>query len=81
VDATIRNLDEEAYRLLKARAAVEGKTVGEALSEAIRVYLAQSRRGKSRSFRDVKVRDFGPGSERLSGEIDRVLYGWPRDRR
>ena len=40
MDTTIRNLDEAAYRELKARAALEGKTIGEAVNEAIRAYLA-----------------------------------------
>lgn len=40
VDTTIRNLDETVYRELKARAAVEGKTIGEAMNAAIRAYLA-----------------------------------------
>ncbi|MCA1812805.1 MAG: ribbon-helix-helix protein, CopG family [Halobacteriales archaeon] len=81
MDATIRNLDEEAYRQLKARAAVEGKSVGEAMSEAIRLYVAQGRKRKTRSIRDIKVLDFGPGTERLSEQIDDVLYGTKHDRR
>lgn len=40
MDTTIRNLDETVYRELKARAAVEGKTIGEAMNAAIRAYLA-----------------------------------------
>lgn len=74
MDATIRNLDEEAYRLLKAKAAVEGKSVGEAMNEAIRLYLASTRRRK-RSIRDIRPVDFGPGTERLSEGIDDLLYG------
>ncbi len=31
----MRNLDEAAYRRAKARAALEGKTVGEVISEAL----------------------------------------------
>ena len=41
MDTTIRNLDEGAYRSLKARAALAGKTVGEMVNEAIRAYLAR----------------------------------------
>ena len=41
MDTTIRNLDEQTYRALKARAALAGKTVGEVLDEAIRLYLAR----------------------------------------
>lgn len=39
MDTTIRNLDAEAYRRIKARAALEGRTLGEAVSEAIRRYV------------------------------------------
>lgn len=74
VDATIRNLDGQAFRRLKAKAALEGKSVGEAISEAIRLYLATHRR-KKRSLLDIKPEDFGPGTERLSEEIDDILYG------
>jgi len=40
MDTTIRNLDEDAFRRLKARAAVEGKTIGEAMTEAMRAYAS-----------------------------------------
>lgn len=74
MDATIRNLDDDAYRALKAKAALEGKSVGEALNEAIRAYVGRPR-GKKHSLRDIKPVDFGPGTERLSEEIDDILYG------
>ena len=76
MDTTIRNLDRRAYRALKARAALEGKTVGEMMNEAIRAYLAGSdpheRRGTLRSW---KPRDYPEGAERLSEEVDAVVYG------
>jgi plasmid stability protein len=43
MDITIRNIDSGAYRGIKARAAQDGVTVGEAVSEAIRSYLAGGR--------------------------------------
>ena len=39
MDTTIRNLDGQAYKELRARAVLEGRTVGEVLNEAIRGYL------------------------------------------
>lgn len=76
MDTTIRNLDAKAYRALKARAAVLGKTVGAAVNEAIRVYLARPgnvpRRG---SLRDLEPRQYPRGNERLSEEIDKLVYG------
>jgi plasmid stability protein len=76
MDTTIRNLDERAYRDLKAWAAREGKTVGQAVNEAIRAYMAGpgARRG-TRSVEELKPERYPDGNERLSEEIDAVVYG------
>jgi len=76
MDRTIRNLDEEAYRALRARAVLEGRTVGELMTEAIRQYLG--RRSPKRggvSLRDLKAEPFPEGNENLSAEIDEIVYG------
>ncbi len=76
MDSTIRNLDPRAYRALKARAAVLGKTVGETINEAIRVYLARPEsRPRDGSLRDLAPEAYPPGNERLSEDIDAVVYG------
>lgn len=76
VDTTIRNLDAAAYRALKARAALTGKTVGEAVNEAIRAYLARpGGLSKTGSLRDVAPEPYPEGNERLSEEIDTIVYG------
>lgn len=76
MDTTIRNLDEGAYRELKARAALAGKTIGDVLTEAIRCYLARpasvTKRG---SLRDLTPERYPKGNERLSERIDHVVYG------
>ena len=46
MDTTIRNLDDQAYKALRARAVLEGRTVGEVINEAIRGYLARPVPGK-----------------------------------
>lgn len=75
MDKTIRNLDRNAYRALKARAAMAGKTMGEAVSEAIRVYLARPDiLPKAASLRDLTPQPYPEGTERLSEEIDAVVY-------
>ena len=76
MDTTIRNLDERLYRDLKAWAAREGKTVGQAVNEAIRAYLAGpgARRG-TRSLEELRPEEYPQGKERLSEEIDAVVYG------
>jgi hypothetical protein len=76
MDTTVRNLDEQAYRGLRARAVLEGRTVGELMNEAIRSYLvraALNRRGST--LRALKPEPFSEGNEQLSTEIDAIVYG------
>jgi len=75
MDHTIRNLDEAAFRRLKARAALAGKTIGQTVNEAMHAYLARPDPGRPReSLRRLKPEDYPPGNERLSEEIDSILY-------
>jgi len=75
MDTTIRNLDHAAYRALKARAALAGKTVGETINEAIRAYLGRPAPTKAASLRDIRPEAYPEGSEKLSEEIDAIVYG------
>lgn len=76
MDTTIRNLDEAVYRQLKARAALAGKTVGEMVNEAIRAYLARpDLLPKQGSLHDLIPENYPKGSERLSEQIDAIVYG------
>jgi plasmid stability protein len=75
MDTTIRNLDEQTYRALKARAALAGRTVGEVLNEAIRLYLARPELPAGRgSLQDLTPEDYPEGNERLSEQIDMIVY-------
>lgn len=79
MDTTIRNLNEAIYRELKARAAIEGKTVGESINEAIQAYLRGAPRfTKDRSLGDFSPEPYGRSSRNLSRQIDRVVYGVQR---
>jgi plasmid stability protein len=76
MDTTIRNLDEEAYRALLARAVMQGRNVGDLFNEAIRAYLARTPLTKGHSsLRDLKPEAYPEGNERLSEEIDAIVYG------
>lgn len=76
MDTTIRNLDEEAYRALKAKAALAGKTIGQMMNEAIWAYLKpQARSSRRGSLLDLTPESYGEGSESLSAEIDEIVYG------
>jgi len=76
MDRTIRNLDEDIYRQLKARAALRGATVGELMNEAIRTWLATpGREVGRRSLADLQPEPYPDGNEHLSEEIDAIAYG------
>ncbi len=75
MDKTIRNLDSRVYRAIKARAAAEGRTVGAVVSEAIAAYLARPVPTGTGTLADLVPEDFGPGTERLSEEVDAIVYG------
>ena len=79
MDATVRNLDPQAYRALRARAVLEGRTVGELISEAIRGYLARgtAKRGGG-TLRALRPEPYPGGNEGLSLEIDTIVYGAKR---
>ena len=75
MDTTIRNINEKIYRALKAKAALAGKTVGEMVNEAIQVYLARpDAHAKRRSLKELKPEEYPAGNERLSDEIDTIVY-------
>lgn len=81
MDTTIRNLDEAAYRALKAQAALKGKSIGELVNEAIRTYLSrpdvQTKRG---SLRDLQPEAYPDGNENLSDQINEIVYRTERPR-
>jgi hypothetical protein len=68
------NLDEQAYRLLRSRAVLEGKTVAELMNEAIRAYLTRQPSEARRPVCTIGTRAISEGNEHLSGEIDAILY-------
>ena len=75
MDTTVRNLDESAYRALRARAVMEGRTVGALITEAIRGYLARPAVPGASSLRLLRPEPYPPGSEQLSMQIDDIVYG------
>ncbi len=76
MDTTIRNIDTDTYRRMKARAALVGRTIGDVLNDAMRLYLAQPEvREKRGSLRDLQPERYPEGTERLSDQIDNIVYG------
>lgn len=76
VDVTFRNVNEEVLRNFKAEAVREDKTFGEALAEAIKLWLEH--RGVVQKTRkklsDSKSLCFHSGVRNLSERVDEILY-------
>lgn len=75
MDTTIRNIDEQAYREARARAVLEGRTIGDVVNEALRSYLNRTVPKGKRSLSELRPERFPDGNDGLSGEIDKVVYG------
>ena len=76
VDRTVRGLDEQSFKALQARAELEGRSIGDLLSEAIRAYLVRTTTApKPGSLRALKPEPFPQGNEHLSLEVDSIVYG------
>ncbi|MDQ6802638.1 MAG: hypothetical protein M3041_17670 [Acidobacteriota bacterium] len=76
MDTTIRNLDLQLYRELKAKAALAGQGVGEALNSAIRAWLSgPSPFSRDRSLKELSPQPWGARNRRASEQIDDVVYG------
>jgi hypothetical protein len=76
VDVTFRNVDKEALQEFKAEAVRESKTFGQALAEAILLWLRHKKLShrKKMKLSDSEPVDFGPGTEALSRKVDEILY-------
>jgi hypothetical protein len=75
---SVRNLDENIFREVQSEAKMRGKTTGEVMNEAMRLWLKQGT--QKRGMLGFSIQDFGPGTENLSQEIDEVAYGEGYDR-
>jgi len=76
MDTTVRNLDDQTYRAIRARAVMEGRTVGDLINEAMRGYLARTVcQQHTVSLRAWQPEPYPEGNERLSEEIDSIVYG------
>lgn len=72
-------VNEQVYKALEARAVSEGRAVGELIEEAMRAYLASTpAKERARSLRELRPEPYPVGNERLSSEIDAIVYGGRR---
>ena len=75
MNITIRNLQEAIFRRFKARAAEENMKLGDALTQAMEMWLRRKDKVQKSKFTDIPTFSWGKGTEHSSSDIDKVLYG------
>lgn len=73
VNITVRDLDELTFKRFKA--VEEGMKLGEALTQAMEMWIKQGAVKPQASPLDIRPFNWGEGAERVSVEIDQILYG------
>ena len=71
---SVKDVEETVFREVRAESVRGGFKVGRALSLAMKLWLEKKERRPKMSLLDLKPTDWGKGTERLSEEIDKVLY-------
>lgn len=71
---SIKNVEGEVFREFKAESVREGLEIGKSLTLAMKLWIDMHQRKPKMSFLDMKPRNWGKGTERLSEEIDKILY-------
>ena len=75
MNLTIRGLNESVFRKFKAKAVEEGMKLGEALTQAMDIWIRQIADKPELSILNLEAFDWGKGTEKVSVEIDKVIYG------
>ena len=75
MNITIRDINENSFRKLKAKAAEENMKIGNAVTQAIEAWLQARERKQKGKLGSIKITTWGKGSEHSSAEVDKILYG------
>ena len=70
---TVRDVDQEVFREFKAEAVKRGLTMGSALTLAMEKFKVELTK-KKQKFTTLKPVSWGRGTERVSEEVDKILY-------
>ncbi len=73
IQITVREVDEQVFREFKSEATKQGLTIGSALTLAMEKFRTNLQ--KKKKFTSLKPISWGKGTERLSEQIDEILYG------
>ena len=74
MQVSIKNIEENVFREFKAESVREGLKVGNALTLAMKSWLENKEKKPKMKLLDIKPRDWGKGTKRISEEIDNIAY-------
>ncbi len=75
IQITVREVNQNTFREFKAEAAARGMTIGTALTLAMEKFKYDLKRKRPKFTSLVKPVNWGKGTERLSEQVDEVMYG------
>jgi predicted nucleic acid binding AN1-type Zn finger protein len=75
MNVTIRDVNESVFRKFKAKAVGEGMKLGQALTQAMEMWIRHGTDKRELSLLDIETFDWGKGTEKASVEIDKNIYG------
>lgn len=78
MNITVRGLDELVFKRFKAKAIEEDMKLGEALTQAMKLWIKERTIKPKASLLEIKPFHWGVGTERVSIEIDQILHGEER---
>ena len=73
IQITVREVDEGVFREFKAEATKQGLTLGSAITLAMEKFHNDLR--KKKKFTSLKPISWGKGTEKVSEQVDEILYG------
>lgn len=74
MNITVRDLNDEVFRRFKGRAAERGMKMGEAVTQAMQLFIARDAQ-KSKRQALKRLQERGKPTDATSKEIESLLYG------
>ena len=71
---SVKEVDEKTFQEFKAESIREGLKVGQALTLAMQEWLKTEKKTQKVSFLNLKPIKGGKGTEKVSENIDKILY-------
>lgn len=73
---TFKNVEEEVLKEFKMESIKEGRNLGALLTQVLMEWIEKRHQHtKKKKLLDFKPVNFGPGTEKLSEEVDKIVYG------